>query len=76
VVSRGQTLSGIARRYGVGLGELAAANGRRVHGLLPVGARLIVPRPVRVASRRQPPPRAAAADAPAGAAGPTLQNPD
>lgn len=44
VVRAGDTLSGIARSYGVGLDRLAQANGISVNGLLLIGARLSVPR--------------------------------
>jgi peptidoglycan lytic transglycosylase D len=52
VVRRGQTLSGIAGRYRVSMGEIAAANGRRVHSILRVGERLLIPRPARVRATR------------------------
>jgi LysM repeat protein len=44
VVRAGDTLSGIARSYRVGLDRLAQANGISVNGLLLIGARLSVPR--------------------------------
>ena len=42
-VRPGDTLSGIAARYGVGLHRLARANGLRVHGILLAGITLRVP---------------------------------
>jgi LysM repeat protein len=42
-VRSGDTLSGIAERFGVGLRELAAANHLRVNGVLFAGSRLAVP---------------------------------
>jgi LysM repeat protein len=43
VVQPGDTLSGIALRYGVSLGELAGLNGLRIDSFLISGARLVVP---------------------------------
>jgi N-acetylmuramoyl-L-alanine amidase len=42
-VRPGDTLSGIAARYGIGIGRLARANGLHVHGILLAGITLRVP---------------------------------
>ena len=42
-VRRGETLSGIARHYGLGVGELAAANGLSSRSKLKAGQRLRIP---------------------------------
>jgi membrane-bound lytic murein transglycosylase D len=42
-VRRGETLSGIAARYGVGLSALQAANGLDQDSVLKAGARLVIP---------------------------------
>ncbi|MDX1577398.1 MAG: LysM peptidoglycan-binding domain-containing protein, partial [Gemmatimonadota bacterium] len=51
VVARGQTLSQIARNYGVSVSALRAANGNVNPRRLQIGQRLVVPNPARVASR-------------------------
>ncbi len=43
VVVEGQTLGAIARRYGVTIEELAAANGMRPADVLAIGRRLVIP---------------------------------
>ena len=43
VVARGQTLSGIARRYGTRTADIAQANGISTHKRLAVGTELIIP---------------------------------
>lgn len=43
LVTRGESLSQIARRYGVGIGELAAANGLGNRHLIRIGQRLRLP---------------------------------
>ena len=71
IVKPGDTLSGIAARYGVAMRALAAANGIAPPYLIRVGERLAIPRPARTASRPvvQPVPRARPTDsAPAVAA--------
>ncbi|MDX1579294.1 MAG: transglycosylase SLT domain-containing protein, partial [Gemmatimonadota bacterium] len=51
VVARGQTLSQIARNYGVSVSALRGANGNVNPRRLQIGQRLVVPNPARVASR-------------------------
>jgi LysM repeat protein len=51
-VQWGDTLTGIAARYHVGLGRLARANGLRVRGILISGTTLRIPGHGRVRSRR------------------------
>jgi membrane-bound lytic murein transglycosylase D len=58
VVARGETLSQIARRYSVPLGELTSANGNLNPRRLQIGQRLVVPVP---GARRSAPSRVAAA---------------
>ena len=65
VVKRGETLSRIARRYGVSQRVLARANGLHNPSHLPIGRRLRIPGAVEVAvatdsAARKPPPRRAA----------------
>jgi membrane-bound lytic murein transglycosylase D len=63
VVKRGETLSRIARRYGVSERALASANGIKARNVLVVGRRLRIPGSVEVAvasdaAARKPPARA------------------
>ncbi len=51
VVTRGQTLSQIASRYGVSVSALQSANGNVHPRRLRIGQRLVIPNPARVASR-------------------------
>ena len=52
VVTRGQTLGEIGQRYGVTVVALRAANGNVNPRRLRIGQRLVIPNPVRVASRQ------------------------
>lgn len=51
-VARGETLSGIAHRYGVRLGALAAVNGLEQPYTLRIGQRLRIPKPRRYTVQR------------------------
>ncbi|HUH06206.1 MAG TPA: LysM peptidoglycan-binding domain-containing protein [Egibacteraceae bacterium] len=59
-VGLGDTLSGIAVRYGVGVGDIAAANGLSDPDRIVSGQRLIIPGAASSASTAAPSPRAAA----------------
>ena len=79
VVQPGDTLSGIAARYGVAMRALAAANGIAPPYLIRVGQRLAIPRPATPIRRPvvQPVPRATPTyspppDSPASATAPRL----
>ena len=52
VVTRGQTLGEIGRRYGVTVVALRAANGNVNPRRLGIGKRLVIPNPARLASRQ------------------------
>ena len=74
IVKPGDTLSGIAARYGVAMRALAAANGIAPPYLIRVGERLAIPRPARTASRPvvQPVPRARPTDSASAVAANTV----
>lgn len=61
-VTRGQTLSHIASRYGTSVAALRAANNNVNPRRLRIGQRLVVPSPARVASRSSSTPTAAAGE--------------
>jgi membrane-bound lytic murein transglycosylase D len=70
VVARGETLSGIANRYGVSLSAVTAANGITNANHVSVGTSLVIPRggaAPAVAAAAQPAKEAAAVSAPAPA---------
>jgi membrane-bound lytic murein transglycosylase D len=51
-VRKGDTLARLAKRHGVGVKELASANGRKTTSKLTVGARLVLPEPAGAAESR------------------------